>query len=164
MVSSYIQPQLRTELVQKVTGPGQKTKRDHFDMSKVGLRVVQAIRTAKSCYRSIETSSRQKACSPTNCTNVPGLWDFVSAPVASTVYKFTWTSASSFFFCASACAFASSSTSLSWRGGFCAKGTGLRRQVNSRDPGKALYECLNNAAKQKRPTKLNTSFKATSVR
>ena len=115
LYTCYIQPQLRTELVQKVTGPGQKTKRDHFDMSKVGLRVVQAIRTVKSCSRPIETSSRQKACSPTNCTNVPGLWDFfVSDPVASMVYKFTWTSASSFFFCASACAFASSSTSLSY--------------------------------------------------
>ena len=43
----YIQLQLRTELVPNVTGPGQRTKRDHFDMSKVGLKVVEAIRMAK---------------------------------------------------------------------------------------------------------------------
>ena len=43
----YIQPQLRTELVQNVTGPGQRTKRDHFDMSKVGLsKVGEATRMA----------------------------------------------------------------------------------------------------------------------
>ena len=43
----YIQPQLRTELVHSITGPGQRTKRDSFEMSKVGLsKVVEAIRTA----------------------------------------------------------------------------------------------------------------------
>ena len=40
MYTCYIQPQLRTELVQKVTGPGQRTKRDCFDTSKV-VRVIQ---------------------------------------------------------------------------------------------------------------------------
>ena len=43
----YIQPQLRTELVHSITGPGQRTKRDSFEMSKVGFsKVVEAIRTA----------------------------------------------------------------------------------------------------------------------
>ena len=41
----YIQPQLRRELVRSITGPGQRTKGDSFDMSKVGLsKVVEAIR------------------------------------------------------------------------------------------------------------------------
>ena len=43
----YIQPQLRTELVHSITGPGQKTKRDSFEASKVGLsKVVEAVRVA----------------------------------------------------------------------------------------------------------------------
>ena len=41
----YIQPQLRRELVRSITCPGQRTKGDSFDMSKVGLsKVVEAIR------------------------------------------------------------------------------------------------------------------------
>ena len=44
---SYNRTVLLTELFQNVTGPGLRTKRSHFDMSKVGLsKVVQAIRTA----------------------------------------------------------------------------------------------------------------------
>ena len=47
MYTFYIQPQLRTELVQNVTDPGQRTQRDRFDISKVGLsKVVEVIRMA----------------------------------------------------------------------------------------------------------------------
>ena len=47
MYTVYIQPQLRRKLVYNITGPGQRTKRDHFDMSKVGLsKVVGVIRMA----------------------------------------------------------------------------------------------------------------------
>ena len=47
LYTCYIQPQVRTELVQNVKGPGQRTKRDHFDTSKVGLpKVVEVIRMA----------------------------------------------------------------------------------------------------------------------
>ena len=53
----YVQPQLGTELVQNVTGPGQNTKRDHFAVSKVGLKVVKGLRMVKSCSGSTETSS-----------------------------------------------------------------------------------------------------------
>lgn len=63
----YIRPQLRTELVSNVTGPGQRTKGDHFDMSKVD-------QSGKRYSRSMETSSRQKTCSSTNCASVPGLF------------------------------------------------------------------------------------------
>ena len=59
----------------------------------------------------------------TLCTSVPGLWlPLFLLLWLPWVYKFTWTSASSFFFCASACAFASSSTLLSWRRGFSKDG------------------------------------------
>ena len=33
----YTQTQMKTELVPKVIGPGQKTKRNYFGMSKVGV-------------------------------------------------------------------------------------------------------------------------------
>ena len=47
MYTVYTQPQLRRELVDNITGPGQRTKRDRFDMSKVGLsKVVEVIRMA----------------------------------------------------------------------------------------------------------------------
>ena len=43
----YIQPQLRRELVHIITGPGQRTKGDRFDTSKVSLsKVVKVIRMA----------------------------------------------------------------------------------------------------------------------
>ena len=59
----------------------------------------------------------------TICTSIPGLWLSLFLLLwLPWVYKFTWTSASSFFFCASACAFASSSTSLSWCKGFSKDG------------------------------------------
>uniref|UniRef100_A0A8D1T172 Uncharacterized protein n=1 Tax=Sus scrofa TaxID=9823 RepID=A0A8D1T172_PIG len=48
LYTSYIQPQLRTLLVQNVTGPGPETKRDHSDMSEVGLKVVEVLRMAKN--------------------------------------------------------------------------------------------------------------------
>ena len=56
----YIQPQLRTELVHSITGPGQRTKRDSFDTRKVALsKVVEAIRMVLDVnVRSIVTSSR----------------------------------------------------------------------------------------------------------
>lgn len=108
----YIRPQLRTELVSNVTGPGQRTKGDHFDISKVD-------QSGKRYSRSMETSSRQKTCSSTNCASVPGLFLLLWLPW---VYKFSWTSATSFFFCASACALASSSTLLKWHRGFSEDG------------------------------------------
>ena len=120
----YVQPQLGTELVQNVTGPGQNTKRDHFAVSKVGLKVAEGLRMVKSCSGSIETSSRQKACSPTNCTSVPGLWAFlVSAPAASADVQVYSDLCLLFVLLCCSLAFASSCTLLSWHRGFSEDGT-----------------------------------------
>ena len=113
----YIQPQLTRELVHNITSPGQRTKRNCFDTSMVGFsKVVRAIRMAVDVpdRYSIETSSRWMTCSRTLYQRPWPLAFTVSASVASMVYEFTWTSASSFFFCASACTFTSS---------FCSQGT-----------------------------------------
>ena len=103
----YIQPQLGGELAQNVTGPGQRTKRDSFHVNKVSLpKVVEGIRMAIDIPDPLRQvlDSRQF----TNSYQRPWpLASLVSALVASMVYKFTWTSASSFFFCALACTFTS---------------------------------------------------------
>ena len=66
----------------------------------------------------------------TVCTGVPGLWlPFFLLLWLPWVCKFTRTSASSFFFCASACAFAFSSTSLSWCRGFSKDGAKAECEV-----------------------------------
>ena len=38
---------LHSTTTKNVTGPGQRTKRDHFGMSELGLTVVKAVRTVK---------------------------------------------------------------------------------------------------------------------
>lgn len=116
----YIQPQLRTELVQYVTGPGQRTHRDCFDMSKkVGLkggRDRMAVDVLDPLRQVLDVGMQSNKLDQR-------LWPLaflVSLPKASVVVKLTWTSASPFFFSAPACT--SSSTSLSWYGGFSEDG------------------------------------------
>ena len=91
----YIQPQLGGELAQNVTGPGQRTKRDSFHVNKVSLpKVVEGIRMAID----IPDPLRQVLDSRQFNNSYQRPWplaSLVSALVASMVYKFTWTSASS---------------------------------------------------------------------
>ena len=49
----YIQPQMKTELIPKVAGPGQRTKMDCFGISKMSVLKVD------ECSRFIESSSRK---------------------------------------------------------------------------------------------------------
>lgn len=81
----YIQPQLRTELIQNVTGPEQRTKRDHYDMSKVGLKVVEAIEMAKNIlYPLRQVLDRRHAVQQiVPASLASGLSVFLSVPVAS---------------------------------------------------------------------------------
>ena len=119
----YTQPQLRRELVHsclRSRAVGQKG-RLWYEQGR-SRKGGQGDQNGHRCSGSIDEFYLGGIHS-TLCTSVPGLWlPLFLLLWLPWVYKFTWTSASSFFFCASACAFASSSTLLSWRRGFSKDG------------------------------------------
>ena len=106
-----------------------KARRGHFDKSKVGLsEVVEAIRMAPDVpdpLRQVLDSRHavQKLVPSSLETRLP----LFLLPWLPWVYKFTWTSAFSVFFCTSACVFASFSTGLSYHGSFSEDGAKAKR-------------------------------------
>ena len=110
-------------------GPGQRTKRGTASiMSKMGLsEVVEVISMAIDVPRPTHKFEMVGMQSSSLYQHPWPLASLVSASVASMVYQFPLTSASSFFFCSSVCTFSSSSTSLSWRGDFSEDGPEAKR-------------------------------------
>lgn len=103
----------------QATGPGHRTKGDCFGMSKVGFSKILLWSDGNEYSRSIESSSRKSACSPTICTSVPGLWLSLCLLLwLPWVYKLPVCLGLCLIFLTSVCIFASSSTWLTWFGSF----------------------------------------------
>jgi hypothetical protein len=115
----HIRPQLRTELVQNATGPGQRTNRDNLVMSKVGSRLSELVLVMIAPDPLRQSLDKKHAAQQLVPAPPPGLRHslFLLFWPPRVHRLFTWTSASSFFFCASVCALASFSTWLSLRRG-----------------------------------------------
>ena len=110
----YFQPQLRRELVHSITGRGQRTKRDSFDTSKVDLSmVVEAIKMVLDVPDPLRQVLDSRHAVHNLYQHPRPLASLVSASVASTGVQIHL-DLCLIFFCASACTFASSSTSLTW--------------------------------------------------
>ena len=122
LYTSYTWPQERTELVQDVKSQGQRASRTVLVVRKAVNFPGDLGEVTFQVYWELLPRA---ACSPTACSGVPAfsIPYFCSCRLRGCTSWFIWTSASSFFSCASACAFSSSATSLSWCRSFKEDGT-----------------------------------------
>lgn len=99
LYTSYNWPQVRTELVQNAIGPGQRAS-GAVVMAAGGLSVVSARRWRGLGSRDFFRLQLSPTCPSVPASSVPY---FCSFGLRGWTGGFTWTSASSFFSCASAC-------------------------------------------------------------